>query len=137
MPWRVEFVPEKGIVAVIASGEIRNEDAEAQVEEIIPLLKQHETGGVLVDYSDALSELSLPGLYGLPDYYTKLGAPWHTRFAVVLPRNGYRIESYQFFELVSKNAGYNVRLFDGRRAAEEWLAEVPRAQHHADHTAHA
>jgi hypothetical protein len=137
MPWRVEFAPEKSIVVVAAWGEIRNEDAEAQVEKIILLLKQNQASGVLLDYSDALSEVSLPSLYGLPDYYTELGAPWHARVAVVLPRNRYRIESYQFFELVCKNAGYNVRLFDGRGAAEAWLAEMPRPQHHAAHAAHA
>lgn len=122
---------------VTSSGEIRNEDARAQVEEIIRLLKQNRARVVLVDYSDALSEVSLPSLYGLPDYYTELGAPWNARIALVLPRSRYRLESYQFFELVCKNAGYNVRLFDEREAAEHWLGLGPPVREHADHAAHA
>ena len=118
---------------VTGSGEIRDEDARAQVKEIIPLLKQSHAGNVLVNYSDALSEVSLSSLYGLPDYASELGAPWHIRVAVVLPRTRYRIESYEFFQLVCQNAGYNVRLFDEREAAEDWLAQVPPVRKQADH----
>ena len=137
MPWRVEFDPEKGMVVVTSSGEIRNEDARAQVEATSRLLKQNQASAVLTDYSDALSEVSLPSLYWLPDYYTELGAPWNTRVAVVLPRTRYRVESFQFFELVCKNAGYNVSLFPTREAAEDWLAQTSPARERADHPAHA
>src|ERR1035437_8607457 len=98
MPWRVEYVPETGLVVVTASGEIRNEDATAQAAEAFRLVKQNQVSDVLADYSDALSEVTLPSLYGLPDYYSQLGAPWHARVAVVLPRTRYRLESYEFFE---------------------------------------
>ena len=137
MPWRVEFARETGEVMVTGSGEIRDEDARAQVEKIIPLLKQSHAGSVLVNYSDALSEVSLSSLYGLPDYASELGAPWHIRVAVVLPRTRYRLESYQFFELVCQNAGYNVKLFETKEAAEQWLAQTSPGQEHADQPAHA
>jgi len=137
MPWRVEFVPEKGIVVVTCSGEIRDEDARAQVEETTRLLKQNQASAVLTDYSDAVSEVSLPSLYWLPDYYSELGAPWNTRVAVVLPRIRYRVESFQFFELVCKNAGFDVSLFHAREAAEDWLAQASPVREQADHPAHA
>ena len=137
MPWRVEFAPEKDAIVVTSSGEIRDEDARAQVEETIRLLKQNQASAVLADYADALSEVSLPSLYRLPDYYSQVGAPWHARVAVVLPRTRYRLESYQFFELVCKNAGYNVKLFEAREAAENWLAQAPPVREPADHPAHA
>jgi hypothetical protein len=137
MPWKVEYAPEAGMVVVTASGEIHNEDASAQAAEAFRLAEQNQTSVILADYSDALSEVSLPSLYGLPDYYSQLGVPWHARVAVVLPRTRYRIESYQFFELVCKNAGYNVQLFEDRAAAEQWLAEASPVRQHADHPAHA
>jgi hypothetical protein len=43
---------------------------------------------------------------------------------VVLPRTRYRIETYQFFELVCKNAGYDVGLFEQREAAADWLQKA-------------
>ena len=125
------------MVVVTASGEIRNEDVTPQSAEAIRLAKQNRANVVLVDYSDALLEVSLPSLYGLPDYYSQIGAPWDARVAVVLPRTRYRIESYQFFELVCKNAGYNVQLFEAREAAEQWLAQASRVWEHAEQPAHA
>ena len=137
MPWRVDYVPETSMLVVTASGAIRNEDATAQAAEIFRLAKQNQTSVVLADYSDALSEVSLPSLYGLPDYCSQIGMPWHARVAVVLPRTRYRIESYQFLELVSHNAGYNLKLFETRDAAEQWLAQASPVREHADHPAHA
>ena len=66
MPWRVEYIPAKDVVAVNATGEISSEDAGAQVAETIRALKQNQANLVLVDYSDALSEVSLASRYGLP-----------------------------------------------------------------------
>jgi hypothetical protein len=135
MPWRVEYAPETDMVVVTAAGEIRNEDATAQAAEAIRLAKQHLASLILLDYSDALSEVSLPSLYGLPDYFSRLGMPGNARLAMVLPRTRYRIEIYQFFQLVSRNAGYNLELFEAKAAAEEWLAQVPPVREHTDHPA--
>lgn len=123
MSWRVEYLPVTGLVTVTAAGEISDEDSRAQVGRVIGLLKQHQTTLVLADYSEALSTVSLPCLYGLPDYFTQCGGFWNVRVAVVLPRTRYRIETYQFFKLVCSNAGYDVRLFDQREAAEQWLKQ--------------
>ena len=123
MSWTVEYLPAQGVIAVTATGEVSNADAEAQVAEVIRLLKQNHALRILVDYSEAVSEVSLPTLYNVPDHCTKSGAVWNVWAAVVLPRTRYRIDTYHFFELVCHNAGYNVRLFDSTDAAEHWLHE--------------
>ena len=123
MSWKVEYLPATGFVAVTAAGEVSDEDARAQVEQVIRLLKQHQTTLVLVDYLEALSEVSLSSLYRLPDSFTQCGGPWNVRVAVVLPRSRYRMETYQFFKLVCGTAGYDVRLFDQQEAAEQWLEQ--------------
>jgi hypothetical protein len=137
MPWTVKYDPERTWVVVTGSGELRDGDARAQTAEAIHCLKHNQSNRVLVDYSDALSEVSLPSLYWLPDYFSELGAPWNVRIAVLLPRKRYRLESYQFFVLVCKNAGYNVRLFEAREAAEQWLAQTSPVREHTEHPAHA
>jgi hypothetical protein len=124
MPWTVEYEPERALVVVTGAGEIKDEDATAQATEAICYLKQNHANAMLVDYSGAVSEVSPPTLYWLPDYCSELGAPWNIRVAVLLPRTQYRVESFHFFELVCKNAGYHVRLFETIEAAEAWLAEV-------------
>ena len=125
MPWTVEYLPEKGLVLIVATGEILDEDGRAQVVETVRLLKEHQSNLVLVDCSHAMTKASLPGLYRLPDYATELGAPWNLRVAVVIPQTRFRIESFHFFELVFRNAGYDVHLFDDREGAEEWLQRPP------------
>jgi hypothetical protein len=122
MAWTVEYAADTATVVITGWDEIHDEDVRAQTAEAVYLLQQHHAHGVLADYSEAFSEASLPSLYRLPDYASELGVPWHTRTAVVLPRTRYRLDSYQFFELVCKNAGYNVRLFEAKEAAKAWLA---------------
>jgi hypothetical protein len=137
MPWTVEYAPERGLVLVTASGEIHDEDARAQTVEALHLLQHNQATAILVDYSDALSEVSLAELYWLPDYAAEAGAHWDARVAVGLPRIPYRLESYQFFQLVCKNAGCNVKLFATKEAAEDWLAQTAPVREHAEHPAHA
>jgi len=135
MPWNAKYVPERAMIVATGSGGVFSEDARAQALAILRLLKRHEANLILVDYSDALSEVSLPELYWLSYHASSLGLPWDARLAVVLPRKRYRIESYQFFELVFRNVGYNVKLFEDRTAAELWLAPPPvgKAEDHCVH----
>ena len=137
MSWTVEYAPERNLAVVTAFGEMRDEDARAQTFETVHLLKQNHAAAVLVDYSDALLEVSLSTLYWLSDYATQLGAPWDARVAFVLPRRPCQLESYQFFALVCKNAGYDLQLFNDVEAAERWLALAPPTPQQADHPAHA
>ena len=136
MPWTVEYEPERALVLVTGSGNMRDEDATAQTTEAICFLKQNHSNAILVDYSEAVSEVTLSNLYWLPDYSSELGAPWNIQVAVLLPRTQYRLESFQFFELVCKNAGYNVRLFEAKEVAEAWLAEALAPQEPAGHAVH-
>ena len=108
---------------VTATGQVSDQDGKNQAERAIRLLQENQAALVLVDYSEAMSEVSLPNLYLLPDHFSALGAPWHARIAVLLPQTGYRMESYQFFELACKNAGYSVKLFAETGPAENWLRQ--------------
>ena len=121
MAWTVEYVPERHLVLLVVTGEILDEDGKAQIAETIRLLNEHQSSLVLVDCSNAVAKASLPSLYRLPDYATELGAPWGIRVAVVIPQKHFRIETFRFFELVFRNAGYDVHLFDDRESAEFWL----------------
>jgi hypothetical protein len=121
MAWAVEYVPEGDLVLLVVTGDILDEDGNTQVAETIRLLNEHQSTLVLVDCSDAVTKATLPSLYRLPDYATELGAPWNIRVAVVIPQTRFRIETFRFFELVFRNAGYDVHLFDDRDSAESWL----------------
>ncbi len=121
MPWKVEYLPEREMVLAVATGVFYEGDANGLVAEVVRLLRLHHANLVLVDHTEALTEVRLATLYSLPDYATELQAPWNLHVAVVTPRTRYRIETYEFFELVSRNAGYDVKLFGSKEAAEHWL----------------
>jgi hypothetical protein len=123
MPWEVKYKPEQELVVVTAAGQVSGQDGKDQAEKAIRLLRENQATLVLVDYSEAMSEVSLANLYWLPDHFSALGAPWQARIAVLLPRTGYRMESYQFFELACKHAGYSVKLFAETGPAEDWLRQ--------------
>ncbi len=123
MPWEVKYVPDREMVLAVATGVFYEEDAYAQVVQAIGLLQLHHARLVLVDHTEVLSEMRLSSLYSLPDYATELGAPWDIHVAVVTPRTRYRLETYEFFGMVSRNAGYDVRLFEDKEAAENWLLQ--------------
>jgi len=124
MAWKMKYEPARAAVTVVVTGEIRNDDARAQTAEIAGLLNRHQTKSVLLDCSEALSEMTLPELYWLADAAAELQIPWDLRVAVLAPRTRYRMESYEFFALVFRNAGYEVEVFEDREAAEDWLAPV-------------
>jgi hypothetical protein len=123
MPWEVTYKPEREMVVVTAIGQVSGQDGKDQADKAVRLLQENRATLVLVDYSEAMSEVSLPDLYWLPDHFSALGAPGHARIAVLLPRTGYRMESYQFFELACKRAGYRVKLFAETGPAEDWLRQ--------------
>ena len=121
--WSAEYLPEKKMVASSMSGAITDADAKTQSEKVIRLLKDHEAELVLIDCREAISEMSYAVLYWMPRFYLQLGAPRSTRIAVVLPAVPHRLESFQFYALACRNAGYNLRLFETRQMAEDWLAK--------------
>ena len=133
MAWTVEYVPERDVVLLVVTGEVLDEDGKAQIAETIRLLNEHQSSLVLVDCSNALAKASLPSLYRLPDYATELGAPWNIHVAVVISQTRFRIETFRFFELVSRNAGYDVHLFEDRESAEAWLRRVDPIRTGAHH----
>jgi DNA-binding NarL/FixJ family response regulator len=124
--WSTEYLSEKKLVVASLTGTVTNADAKSQSEQAMRLLMDHEASLVLVDCREAVSEISYAVLYWLPRFYAQFGVPRSTRIAVVLPAVPYRVESFQFYALACTNAGYDVRLFESRQAAEEWLLQEGR-----------
>jgi hypothetical protein len=135
MSWAIDYRSETQLVAVVVAGEISDDELKAKLEKIIEALERHSANLVLVDCADALSQATLPALYYLPEHATACGAPWHLRIAVVLPKTGYRVDTFQFLRLVFRSAGYDMHLFKDVPAAEEWLLHRPPVEVAINHAA--
>jgi DNA-binding NarL/FixJ family response regulator len=123
----VEYLPDKKMVLAIMKGRITELDGRSQAEHVVRLLRDNQASLVLVDCRNAVSDLSYAFLYGQPKLYAQLGAPASTRIAVVIPDVPHRLETYQFYMLACKNAGYHAKLVESRQAAEDWLQRKDRA----------
>ena len=128
MSWSAEYVAAENQVELAASGPVFNRDAREQAAEVIRLIKRHDADFVLVDYTRVVLEVSLANLYWLPEYYIELGAPQHVHVALILPPGNFQLESYEFFRVACRNAGYKVKLFDSRAAADAWLTTFKPTQ---------
>jgi DNA-binding NarL/FixJ family response regulator len=121
--WLAAYLPEKKLVEARLIGGVTDADAKSQSERVIRLLNENQASLVLVDCLEAVSEMSYAVLYWMPRFYSQLGAPSLARIAVVLPRVPHRLESFQFYALACRNAGYNIKLCETRQAAEDWLQQ--------------
>jgi DNA-binding NarL/FixJ family response regulator len=122
-----KYLPEKKMVLAVMNGRITELNARSQTELVVRLLRDNQASLVLVDCRKAVSDLSYAFLYGQPRLYAQLGAPPSARIAVVIPDVPHRLETYQFYMLACKNAGYHAKLVESRQAAEDWLQRNDRA----------
>jgi hypothetical protein len=122
--WSIESHISTGTVVITAHGRISCEDAKRQAAQASQLMRQHKSNRVLADFSAAIVEISLAEIYWIPGHYTTLTANRQFKIAVVAPVSGHRIGSFKFYEAHCTNAGYNVKLFAERTAAEQWLAQA-------------
>lgn len=125
MAWKVEHLPEEETLLLAASGLHTAEEARKQTLQSLELLVQRRIPRVLIDYSEAQIEVPLSRIYELPDLYQKFGVSRQTIVAVVVPKDGYKREAFEFYEDICLNHGYRVKLFETIGAARDWLREKP------------
>lgn len=121
MPWKVEHLPDEQTLLLVSTGLLTASEARAQTELSLKEIVQHAIPRVLIDYSAAQVEVPLSSIYQLPDIYDKSGVSRQTKVAVVMPKDKYKIEAFEFYEDICLNRGYRVKLFESTAAAQEWL----------------
>lgn len=123
MAWKTEYYPSIGIVEVIYTGHVN--DSELMEAGVKRIFLQKETGSksILVDTS-GITKLAAGtfDLYNLPaELYPDKEASRQSRMAVFLSGSEPSREIGQFFETVCYNRGRNVKVFEDRRQAMDWL----------------
>ena len=121
MGWRVEPLGAEGYLHVIADGAISTEEVMLQVQQGIAQIVARALPGALIDYSDAILEMSVVDIYKMPDWFEAAALPRGTRIAVVLPADPVNMHKYTFFDDVATNRGYQVHLFWEFSRARDWL----------------
>src|SRR5690242_12318202 len=121
MPWTMEFTDDERILRVTYQGDLREDELRGGTHQIIAAMVQHKCQRALLDCLEARMEVPALNVYQLPDVYDASGIGRQVRAAVVLPRDGYKRELYEFYEDVCRNRGYFVKLFETMEEAWTWI----------------
>jgi len=121
MPWVIKTVYEGGIVVMKADGKISFVDILRRVAETGDCNRIAYAESILIDFFDAVDDMTDFDLYLLPLFYDELHVSRNSRIAVALPGMHGKFGQYLSHEKMSRDSGYNVRLFDSVAGALEWL----------------
>ncbi|MHC4624374.1 MAG: hypothetical protein ACYS4W_10795 [Planctomycetota bacterium] len=87
-------------------------------KEIIGTASKHNCKRFLNDMREAQLDLSTIEIYEIPGFLDAAGLDRTSKRALVVSRQP---EDYRFFENVSINRGYNVKVFEDMDEAMNWL----------------
>lgn len=124
MPWTFDFKDNHRLLEVHYEGDFESPELRAVTIHIVTALNEHQTLYLLLDCHNAHFNVATVDVYQLPELYAAQGVSRQTRAAVVLPKDGYHKELFEFYEDVCRNRGYFVQLFDDAAAARAWLKEA-------------
>ena len=122
MPWTMTESDEGRILHVVYQGTLSAPEMRPATQLILSRMLERKITRVLLDCADAHMEVPAVDVYQLPDVYNERGiSRSQVRAAVLLPRDGYKLDIYEFYEDVCRNRGYFVKLFKVEAEAWAWL----------------
>ena len=123
MPWKLEFTDDDRLLQVKYRGDFPADQLRTATLEIVNALVAKQSRRLLLDCYDAHFDVPTVAVYQLPEVYDQMGVSRQVRAAVVLPKDGYKKEIFEFYEEVCRNRGYFVQLFPDAASALAWLRD--------------
>ena len=123
MPWRLIHLESEEVVETVYSGAVTAEELLAAIRANVAAGQARGVKRFLSDCRPMDAGGSLTDVYELPAVYESLGAGRDWKEAILLPVRPAAEDELRFYETVSLNKGFRVRIFDSRVAALAWLAE--------------
>lgn len=123
MPWSMEFTDEGRILKVLIQGRISSSEVSEITRESVATAVKTQVTRIVLDCADAKMDVPILDVYKLPDLYSAQGLSRQVHAAVIMSREGYRRDIYEFYEDVCRNRGYFVRLFEQEQDAWNWVRE--------------
>ena len=124
MAWQVAFEAPRRIVSVSYAGHVTSQDIRSCVERVIELMRAENTNLVFMDIGGVTRiDAGTVEILSLPELYRSLGLTGSFRQAIVAPPGSAALDAAAFYETVCLNRGHQVRLFQERDRALEWLVK--------------
>ena len=124
MAWSLEYSDSDRILTVKCEGPFTAQYLGPMTQAAVDKLREEHSLRVLLDFSAAVAQVTITEMFKLPETYTEMRAPRLAHLAMVIPANRYRMDVYQFYEDLSVNRGYFVKLFKSTAAARAWLLQA-------------
>ena len=120
MKWTVSHIPDGNIVLIETEGKMTVGLLNQMIKEAMKFGEIHKSCLFLVDHRKLHIALGVIDTYYRPKELDKLEFPRNSKIAQVAPESN--IEKFKFFETVSYNKGYKVRIFMDIESARDWLS---------------
>ena len=124
MPWSVNYNPSLGIIEEVFYGLVATSELIEATSKRISLQKDTSITKILNDVSDIKLEASVIDVLSFPDkQYPEEKVDRKTCMALILPKCSKARDMAEFFMTASLNRGWNVRPFEERQSALDWLQD--------------
>lgn len=121
MPYVINFLDNEGIILIKNSGILRYEDYANQAMEAFELGQNKQSELYLADCTRMENIANVFEIFDLPDFYARINIPRSIKIAVLLSDNAVTNEDLKFYETISTNRGWQVKLFSDQDSAIVWL----------------
>lgn len=123
MEWVIHLDAPKPLVVVKVTGIIKAEPLREMTVELRDAVRQHQAKQVLLDYTEAVSDLQPYEIFERPKVLQELNFPVEVKVAVLYPVLN---EDTQFLENVYRNKSFPVSVFSDRNLALGWLRNASK-----------
>ena len=120
----IAYSREIDCVVVTYEGEATPEEIQTTIRDALAMAVERQCRRFLVDATELEHRGgTLLDTYELPQDFEHFPDIRKYKDAIILPRRQAEAQDLEFFETISHNRGYNVRVFTDRQSAVDWLME--------------
>jgi hypothetical protein len=121
MPWKLIHLEAEGVVETVYEGALTFSELEEAIRANAAARAEHGIRWFLADCRGLSAGGSLTDVYRLPALFERLGLGRDWKEAILLPAMPAAEDEMRFYETVTLNQGYQVRIFASREEALAWL----------------
>jgi len=121
IPWEVKYDSNLRIIETNYTGNMNKDELAKAIDETISSAIVNSTYKLLADCLYLTGGHNLFDLYELADISKIKDFVKYVKEAVIIPENQGTIEKVKFWETACLNRGMNVKIFNTRKEALEWL----------------
>lgn len=121
MGWEINIHEDSQALQAVCDGHLSADDLTMMAIEICHQAREHRNTQVLLDFSKARIDFSIPDVSDLPDLYREYGLSTEIRAALLFSHADRHAKCFAEFAKLSKDAGYTLNMFTSNHEAWAWL----------------